>query len=486
MGDANETNQKQLRTLFRAVYTQLQKILTLNLFLSSITVVGFLVAIFSFYLDRSESNDSTIREETSVKIGNVNNKKLDEIQETQAGNHKEMITAINELLKKDMDQILHEFIEIASEEEDDLLFLIKNGTPLEVEKALSDLANLADKKEKANRIMVENILKTHKVVGVAALSSDTQLAIKYFEKALAITPDEWSLNFRLAQLHGDLNNYKQAKKYYLIAVEKIGVDNGYRAAAYNNLGNIENRLNNLDSAYEYYRKGLEIDIRNNLTPGIILGFIKLGGVENQRENYELAEEWYLKSLEVARDSDYTRYSSMVYRSLAFLALEKNDSATYENYLKQSINSVFEVSDNGRFKAETLMLLGYSRFKNDDYIEAERKFVESVEVYEAIEKQLTEDKLSLSSLYYNLGAIHYLWADYVASETFFSSQLRILREIGSKNDIKKTLESIGLSAMIQNKTSEACEYWTEAITYSVSKNSRSLGLQQSAFDSNCIK
>mgnify|MGYP000021660376 CR=1 FL=1 len=116
-------------------------------------------------------------------------------------------------------------------------------------------------------------------------SGQLDVAVEYFEKALAIKPDYTEVNYNLGLTHQELGQLDAAVESYKKA---LAVNPNY-AEAHNNLGVTLKELGQLDSAVECYEKAITTqpdyaEAHNNLG----LAFYELDQVDAAVESYKKA------------------------------------------------------------------------------------------------------------------------------------------------------------------------------------------------------
>lgn len=487
MTEENPARHEAPPSILQIILIRTKKILTLSFVLTSMAVISFLVAILSFVLDRSESIDSTKREINTESISTVSNILIHESMKEQARNHNEIMDRLNQLYQKDLNDILDDFIMVATDKERELVFTVRNGSASDVKDSLIKLAELSKRKEEANRIIVEDMLQTYKVVGAAAASTDPHLAIEYFEKAMSLSDEDWQLAYNLGELYIAVNNYEKAIYYYKKGVEIIGVNNGFRAAGYRSLGGIEFNVGNFDTAFDYYYKGTTIDFGINMVREVVVGLTLLGLTEENRGNIDAAEMWYLRSISAATEGNYASLVAMSQLRLAFISYDKNDLESYENYLIESLNSSRKAKDSAMI-AQSLMYLGGSKYIASDYVAAEQYFLESEMLYTNFPVPLSDkDQESLLHIYSSLRTIYmFNLVNFKSAARVLNLRIDMLKETNNDTDsLISSLEDLAYSTFLGGNIEKACDYWSEAISLTVLKSSEGIKSSKSTYDSYCV-
>ena len=151
-------------------------------------------------------------------------------------------------------------------------------------------------------------------------SGHLDVAVEYFEKALAIKPDYTEVNYNLGLTHQELGQLDAAVESYKKA---LAVNPNY-AEAHNNLGVTLKELGQLDSAVECYEKAITTqpdyaEAHNNLG----LAFYELDQVDAAVESYKKA---------LAIKPDYAEVNYNLGNALNDLGQLDDAIKSYENAL----------------------------------------------------------------------------------------------------------------------------------------------------------
>jgi tetratricopeptide (TPR) repeat protein len=150
-----------------------------------------------------------------------------------------------------------------------------------------------------------------------------------------------------------LGDYRKACSFYIKALllcEKTNYTS-YESKIYNNLGNIYYLFKNLDIAKSYYLKSLRMS-RDSVSIGAILN--NLGYIEIRNEQYDSAYYYLNESLIICKQHN-EEYLNSIWSNMALLFQKTNsyDSAFY--YYKLSL-SVSQKNNNILKEAENLSQL----------------------------------------------------------------------------------------------------------------------------------
>ena len=96
--------------------------------------------------------------------------------------------------------------------------------------------------------------------------------------------------------------------------------------AYIALANIEDSLSNINSAYEYYKKAIQISNPAMDTETLSELYFKYALIADDKGNTQEALEYYTKCINLSDDDNLNKYLSAAYSNIATLHLERNDKA----------------------------------------------------------------------------------------------------------------------------------------------------------------
>ena len=137
-------------------------------------------------------------------------------------------------------------------------------------------------------------------MGLSFDSEETQKAIKYYESALKINPDNLFSVINLGTIYEHNDKNEEALKYFLKTYE---MDKEKLSNACYNLGVTYTKLKDIDNALKYYLEDASLDNPSKST------FFNLGLLyQTELNDYTNAKKYYLKSLEKDKDDFNTWYN----------------------------------------------------------------------------------------------------------------------------------------------------------------------------------
>lgn len=139
---------------------------------------------------------------------------------------------------------------------------------------------------------------------IGKIESSAQECVKW----CYVNPGEESF-FEAAECFYELAQDDLAKDYYNRALQVIDYDSPYLFHIYKKLGNISVKIQDFDSAEEYYNKAY---IQNSHSDDL---FVNYGTLEIQKENYDLAIDRFKQAIDLNSNNDKAWIGlALIYRS----------------------------------------------------------------------------------------------------------------------------------------------------------------------------
>ncbi|WP_165022568.1 tetratricopeptide repeat protein [Dysgonomonas sp. ZJ279] len=171
--------------------------------------------------------------------------------------------------------------------------------------------------------------------------------------------------------------YKQALNYY----NKEQNTDQLKGLAMNLIGRAYEAVDNLDSAYFYFDKSLEIANKIDDKPSQAIATSNLGVVFRRMEDYNKAVVYFQKSLEQTSDSND---SLRVYLNLSMLYNKKNQLDSSKYYIDLMESRLAEIKNN-----KTLLSAYRSLYTYNNQIGDEQKAQYYSDLQKEIEHKITE-------------------------------------------------------------------------------------------------
>ena len=305
------------------------------------------------------------------------------------------------------------------------------------------------------------------------------------ENALADTTDidavkEYAV-FAYAQ-----HDFKDAERFYLIALNS-SKDNIYLQSVFqNNLGNLYSGLHDYAKAEEYYLKVLE---NNNqlfsqnpdaYRADLAMTQNNLGALYSYLHDYAKAEEYYLKALEnktqlFAQTPDaYRAELAGTQNNLGALYSYLHDYAKAEEFYLQALENKTQLftQNPDAYRAElagTQNNLGLLYSDLHDYAKSEEYYLQALENKTELFRQNPDAyRASLAMTQNNLGALYFNLHDYAKAEEYYFKALDNYTQLFSQNPeayrakLAITQHSLGILYADLHDYTKAEEYFLKAL------------------------
>ena len=134
-------------------------------------------------------------------------------------------------------------------------------------------------------------------------TSNPKLAERFFNEALAISPDEPTIKHELGQIAFQNGNYSKAEKFFREALENVQQCSGVILDTWeplvNNLGHAVRKQGRYEEALECHQQALVLVPQNSHT------FSAIGFVHSLLGNYEQAISFFHKALSLRKDDTFS-------------------------------------------------------------------------------------------------------------------------------------------------------------------------------------
>lgn len=170
--------------------------------------------------------------------------------------------------------------------------------------------------------------------------SDWENSLKYYELArefyeqTAEKVKENYIKLNIANIYYETYKPDKAKTTLIEIINSGNMPEILITKTYIALANIEDSLSNINSAYEYYKKAINISNSAMDTETLSELYFKYALIADDKGDTQTALDFYNKCISVSNDEKVNKYLSAAYSNVATLHLEKNDKATAaKNFLK---------------------------------------------------------------------------------------------------------------------------------------------------------
>ncbi len=258
-----------------------------------------------------------------------------------------------------------------------------------------------------NDMSLDNRITAHNILGMIAVSTDSEQAKQQYELALRLAQEGnrtrviGILHNNLGQLYLLTGELKQSIWHYQQAIEisKQADNQPLVASARNNLAYVYRRLGDLAQADVLCRIALAQRKRLGVEHDLAYSYLTKGEIDRDRGDLESAERFTKLALRSFDKVDVVRGQIMAYRSLANIRRHMEQYEEAGTYLDRGITLAEQVNDEPLLSS---LLNVYGRQQRDravylqeigsgDVIEAIKEFFSSAEKY-------LEQSLELASQY----------------------------------------------------------------------------------------
>jgi tetratricopeptide (TPR) repeat protein len=260
---------------------------------------------------------------------------------------------------------------------------------------------------------------------------------------------QYDWNRKIGQKYYMLGQFNQAKTHlnHGLNIAISEKDKGWMSKSYNDMGLVENKLENFKNALSYYQKGLELKIAIGDLYKIGTTLNNLGLVHKQLEEYQKATEYYEQALDTFLE--YTKVEnfdkrvshniSHLYEDLTTVYIQSSNIEKASQYANKILNT-FELKFSTHDQARALINLAKFQIKIGDFKQA-KSYLEkaqeqkdfSIEIYfelakinESLENRISAIQYAQTGLNLALQKQHALSLDFY----------QLLSDLYKNTDIEK--------------------------------------------------
>jgi len=245
---------------------------------------------------------------------------------------------------------------------------------------------------------------------------------------------------QLGMIAQERRDFNAAEGWYKKSLE-IALKQGnehYAASTYHQLGRVAQERLDLNAAEGWYKKSLEIELKQGIEYGAALAYHQLGMVAQKRRDFDAAEGWYKKSLDIELKQGNEHVAASNYHQLGIVAHERSDLDAAEGWYKKSLDiSLKQGIEYGA--ALTYHQLGIVAQERSDLDAAEGWYKKSLEI-----KLKQGDEHGAARTYHQLGMVAQERRDLNAAEGWYKKSLDIFeryRDEHSANIAKDSLDRL---------------------------------------------
>lgn len=282
-----------------------------------------------------------------------------------------------------------------------------------------------------------------------------------------------ALHYNLGNTYSKLDQIDEAKTHYFQSLQwysKLDAPLGpNQAYAFNNLANLNARVEQYDSSEIYYQKALEVFKGNNHQRGINLIHRNLGALYVTNGQAEKAQQYYQSILEDIEQSEdkgtianqYNNYGTLLFnleqypQAIAFYkkglaALDSLDDWEVRSLLRFNLSETYLQLENYQ---EAYSQLQYYQYSRDSFINEEtlKEATELKELFEAEKREREIAQLTAQNLRYsNYAVIALFLLSGIISFFIVQNQRRKQRHQGELNQILNQQENLLSGAMLRGQ------------------------------------
>jgi len=223
------------------------------------------------------------------------------------------------------------------------------------------------------------------------------------------------------------------------------------AAAYHQLGIVAQERRDLNAAEGWYKKSMDISLKQGDEHGAASTYHQLGIVAQERRDLNAAEGWYKKSMDISLKQGNEHSAASTYHQLGIVAQERSDLNAAEGWYKKSLDISLK-QGNEHSAASTYHQLGIVEEERRDLDAAENWYVKSLEISL---KQGNEH--SAASTYHQLGIVAQERSDLNAAEGWYMKSLDISLKQGNEHSAASTYHQLGIVEE-ERRDLDAAENW----------------------------
>jgi len=365
-----------------------------------------------------------------------------------------------------------------------------------------------DKAEQASRRAVElsdNLPAADRFLiqaNHAGILHDTAKAIAAYQELAKVNPDDTDVQFALAKLYEDANNFAEAKKSLakvlasdpnfvaaLLASGRVDIKSGdpqsaldplnkalslaiqfdnqeEKGAILHALGVAYQRLNRPEDALRNYNQALDIRRKVGDQRGVAMSLLHLGEVQDLTGNPKAALASYQEAVEVDRKIGD---KNGLIQSLTSLGLLYLNHSKYDEALQYTNEALQLARDSHDESAQSTLLLniGYAHFQKGEYQDALTYFQQS---YDISDRLKLEDKSALTL--HALGLTNFSLGQYDTAIAQYVKALDACRATGNKSLLAAVSFDMGTLFATQGRYDAALKAQKEALDTFQQLNDRS--------------
>ncbi|MGD2131523.1 MAG: tetratricopeptide repeat protein [Maricaulaceae bacterium] len=321
--------------------------------------------------------------------------------------------------------------------------------------AADDLARWAEH-QRLTGAGTDDAAETFREAGALAFNTDTERALRNYESARTLDPDNPQTWRQLGALYLRLGRFDEAQAAYEGAADRAP-DDRETANALTGLGAIAQRRGRLDDAEDAYRRALSLfeTLGDAGGQSLILGNIAL--ISRSRGATDQARAQLGQALTLSEAVGDADTQGAQHISLGLIAAAEEDFERADRHYARALE-LYESVGNVAGTASVYGNLGTVAQKRGDFEAAENHTRRALELAEQL-----DDAVRQANCWHALGTIAMRTNDNDAAVERLTRALEINRTIGDAAGEASQLVNLGLIARQREQIEDACAAWRRALS-----------------------
>lgn len=283
--------------------------------------------------------------------------------------------------------------------------------------AVADLELLGEQQRNATDMAKAQTAETFKEAGALAFNSDSERALRNYEAALALAPNDAEVVNQLGNLYYRLGRLDEAEAAYRSLRDASDGDDVLRAIALGNLGLVSFTRGDLEAAEDLHTQALALNETMGRVEGQAVTLGNLGNVARARNNLDAAHDFQTRSLALNEQLGNLEGQAADLCNLGLVAKARGDLDAAEELHNRAID---------------------------------------------LAKQAGSVDVRANNIL-NLGSIAQTRDDKDGAEALYSRALALYRQLGHVEGRATSLANLGAVANERGDQAKACAYWAQAKT-----------------------
>ena len=267
-------------------------------------------------------------------------------------------------------------------------------------------------------------------IGDLAYVNHTQRALEAYREALALDTSSAHAWNQMGLLERRLGNLSEAETAFTHVLEAAGINDEQQVAALSNLGLVATMRGDLNTAEDYFLRGLAMDEELGRTEGMAAKFGNLGNIAKQRGDLDKAKDYHQRSLAIETELGRKEGIAAELSNLGNIAQTRGAIDEAEDYYRQSLALAEELGSR-ELQAMQLANLGFIAQSRGDLDKADENFLRGLAIYEKLDR-----KQGVAINLANLGVVANARGDTPEACRLWGESLALFEEIGMRLQIEQ--------------------------------------------------